>query len=109
MNKISVIGLDIEDYYGNAIENIDFDEALEIDPELFNVRVDNFCLSGTEEEGDDFIIRIQYEHEMPSGNIEEIDEIHSQIMEILLLGCDENLENEKEISKKIFKSLEMLL
>jgi hypothetical protein len=30
-------------------------------------------------------------------------------MEILLLGCDENLENEKEISKKIFKSLEMLL
>jgi len=109
MTKISVIGLDIEDYYGKAVENIDFESPIELDPEEFNVRVDNFSYAGCEDDYEGVIIRIQYEHDGSNGDFEEMESIHTQIMEIILEGCDGDLENEKEISNRIFKALEIIV
>ncbi len=109
MNKISVIGLDIEDYYGSAIENIDFEEALELDPEEFNIRVNNFSYAGFESDYEGVIVRIQYEQEGSTGDVEEVDLVHEQIMEILLESCDGELGNHKDISKRILKALEIII
>lgn len=109
MTKLSVIGLDIEDYYGTAVENIYFETPLEINPEEFNVRVNNFSYAGSEEDDDFFIIRIQYDHEGSKGDFEEIDEIYSQIMDIILESCEGELEKENEISKRILKALEIIV
>lgn len=109
MTKISVIGLDIEDYYGTAIENIDFESPLEIDVDEFNVRVNNFSYAGCELDEEGYIVRIQYDYEGSKGDLEEVDEIHSQIMEILLESCDGELEEESIISKRILKALEIIV
>jgi hypothetical protein len=109
MNKVSVIGLDVEDYYGTAIENIDFETALELDPEEFNVRVEGFSLAGCESDYEGVIVRIQYEYEGSTGNTEEAELAHEQIMEILLESCDGELENYKEISKRLMKALEIII
>jgi hypothetical protein len=108
MTKVLVIGLDIEDYYGTALENIDFDNPIEIDPEEINVRVDSFCVSGLYEEEDGYILRIQYEFEDSIIKKDEVDEIHNQIMEILLESSEDNIENKKEVSQKILLCLEMM-
>jgi hypothetical protein len=109
MNKISVIGLDLEDYYGTAIENIDFESPIELDPEEFDVRVDSFSYAGSETDSEGYIVRIQYEHEGSTGNAEDVELAHEQIMEILLESCDGELENRNEISKRIIKALEIII
>jgi hypothetical protein len=109
MTKVLVIGLDIEDYYGTALENIDFDNPIELDPEEINVRVDSFCVAGLyEEEEEGYILRIQYEFEDSIIKKDEVDEIHNQLMEVLLESSEDNIGNEKEVSQKILLCLEMM-
>lgn len=108
MAKVLTIGLDIEDYYGTALENVDFDNPIELDPEEINVRVDSFCFAGLFEEEDGYILRIQYEFEDSIINKDEVDEIHNQLMEILLESSEDNIENKKEVSQKILLCLEMM-
>jgi hypothetical protein len=109
MTRITVVALDIEDYFGTALENIEFHSPLELDPEEFTVRVDDFTFSGDERRNGGTVIRIQYDFEYPSGDFEKIEEIHSEIMEILLEGCDGELENGEEISDRIFNALEIIV
>lgn len=109
MNKLPIISLEIEDFYGSALENIDFIEPLEIDPLEFNIRVEGFNLSETEIDEEGHILRIQCEHEQPLNGTEELDLIHSQIMDILVEGREGYLEKEREISDRILSCLEMLL
>jgi len=108
MEKTSIIGIDIEDYYGNAIENIEFINEIEIDLEEFNVRVPNFSFSGIYEEDGEVIARLQYELEGKLDE-EEVNESHSEIMDIILESADNQLENGKKISKKILQALELLM
>jgi hypothetical protein len=108
MSKVSIVGIDIEDYYGIALENIFFEHPIEINPEEINIRVDSFCSSGIEDDDEGYILRIQYEHEDSIINRDEIDEMHTQLMDIILEGCDNYLENKKEVSQKILLCLEMM-
>lgn len=108
MTKVSIIGLDIEDYYGTALENIDFENLIELDPEEINVRVDSFCFAGLYEEEDGYILRIQYEFEDSIIKKDEVDEIHSQLMQVLLESSEGNIINEKEVSQKILLCFEMM-
>ena len=108
MNKLSAIGIDIEDYFGKAIGSIDFENPIELKGESFNV-VDNFSFSGEEYyEGDGYVIRLQYEHELPTGDLEDINLAHSQIIDIIIDSC-EYLENEKEIYKELLEILEIVI
>lgn len=109
MNKLQTTTLDIEDYYGSALENIDFIEPLDIDPLEFNTRVEGFTFSETELTEDGYIVRIQCEYDQPLNGAEELDLIHSQIMDILVEGREGFLEKEREISDRVMNCLEMLL
>lgn len=109
MEKLQIITLDIEDYYGSALENIDFIEPLDIDPLEFNTRVEGFIFSETELTKDGYSMRIQCAHDQPLNGTEELDLIHSQIMDILVEGRDGFLEKEREISDRVLNCLEMLL
>jgi hypothetical protein len=108
MTKVLIVGLDIEDYYGTALENVDFSSPFEIDPEEINVRVDSFCFSGLYEDEEGYVLRIQYEFEDSIIKKDEVDEIYNQLMEILLESSEGNIENEKEVSQKILLCLEMM-
>jgi hypothetical protein len=109
MEKLQIVTLDIEDYYGSAIENIDFIEPIDIDPLEFNTRVEGFIFSETELTEDGYAVRIQCAHDQPLNGAEELDLIHSQIMDILVEGRDGFLEKEREISDRVLSCLEMLL
>jgi len=110
MKKTSIIGIDIEDYYGNAIENIEFEQEIEMDLEEFSVRLENFSFSDTYEEDEEgTVARIQYEIDNGHGDIEEVSQTHSEIMDMLLENSDDQLFNEEEISGKILNALEIII
>jgi hypothetical protein len=109
MTRTLVMALDIEDYYGTALENINFEFPLELDPEEFSVRVDDFNFAGSGVEDGEVLIRIQYNHEFPSGDFEKMTEIHLQIMEMLMEGCDGELPDSEEVSSKILQALEIIV
>ena len=104
------MGIDIEDYYGNAVENISFNSEIEIDLEEINIRVTNFSFADTyEEEDEGTIARLQYDLEKGVGAREEIDQIHSELMEVLLEHADGEIENEEEVSEQILNALSILV
>jgi hypothetical protein len=108
MNNTTIIGIDIEDYYGNALVNISFDNEIEIDLDEFDVRLENFTISGDYEEDGGIIARLQYDVE---GGMEddELEEAHQEILDIILINADGKLGNEDEVSKEVRKALELLL
>lgn len=109
MSTTVIKGIDIEDYYGNAVENIEFDKEIDIDLNEITVRIMNFSFADTYIEDDYNIARIQYDLEKGIGNTEEMHEIHSELMEILLEKVDGELENESEVSDQILNALEILI
>jgi hypothetical protein len=106
-NTKVIIGIDIEDYYGNAVGNIEFDNEIEIDVEEFDVRLENFTVSGDYEDDEGTIARLQYDIE---GMIDEdeIDEATQEIMDIILINADGKLGNEDEVYQAIREALELL-
>jgi uncharacterized protein YaiE (UPF0345 family) len=110
METTSAIGLKIEDYYGSEIDTIYFEQTIDIDCQYFNGRVNSFVYSGNEEDEDEgIIIRIQFQFEESSGDCMEIEVIKEQIMEIILEGCNENLEFEDMIREKLIETLELIV
>ena len=111
MERVRVTSLQIEDFYGTELDNIVFEESLEIDPADFNLRVEGFSFVEKElntiEGG--YSVRIQCEHEQSLNGWEEIDLIHSQIMEIILEGGEGFLGDEKILSDQLTSCLEMLM
>jgi len=102
MNKKIIEGLDLADYYGTVLENIDFESPIEVDPEEFSVRVKHFSFSNIEDE----ILTLQCDLEEGSFvEIDEIEEIVEQIMTILLENTDGELESQKEIREKLNNGL----
>ena len=108
MNTTPIIGIDLEDYSGNALENIRFVNDIEIDLGEISVRVESFSFSETYvDEG--LIARIQYDLDGGRGNEEEVTQAHIEIMDILLEFSDGQLPNESEISEQILNALEILI
>lgn len=104
MDNTRITGLNILDYYGNAVENIEFIEPIEVDLEEFTIRVSNFSFTGTDEGA----AEIQCEMENAAGGSEEVSESLIQIMDILLESTDGELEDKTDISQRIEKALELL-
>jgi hypothetical protein len=110
METIKVTNLQIEDYYGITLDNLIFENKIEINPKEFDLRVEGFSFVEQElEEEGGYLIRIQCEHEQSLNGWEEIDLIHSQIMEIILEGGEGLLDNEQELSDQLTSCLEMLI
>jgi flagellar biosynthesis component FlhA len=108
MERVKVINLQIEDYYGTALDNLYFDEPIEIDPKEINLRVDGFSFVEKELEEGGYLIRVQFEHESLNG-LEEMDVIHNQFMEFIIEGAEGFLSEEGEISEQLIACLEMLV
>lgn len=106
MEKTSITGIDMADYYGNVVENIEFDNKIEIDLEEITIRVSNFSFSHIEDEE---TAVIQCDLQESFGDLSEVEEAHSQIMEILLENTDGELENENEVSDRLLKAIELLI
>ena len=111
MARLRVTSLLIEDYYGIELDNFIFEESLEIDPLDFNLRVEGFSFveKEFEPEQEGYSVRIQCEHEQSLNGWEEIDLIHSQIMEIILEGGEGSLGDEKILSDQLTSCLGMLM
>lgn len=108
MDVKRICGIDIEDFYGNPLGNIEFDNEIEIDLDEFDVRLENFTISGDyENEQGETIARLQNDVEgfLDEG---EIDEAHRDIMDIILINADGILGNEDEVDDCIREALELL-
>lgn len=110
MTKINVGRLDIEDYYGIAIDTIEFKNPIEMDPLEFDVRVDNFSYVGCEDEDDEdgATIRIQYEFEESNGILEDIDLATTQILNVIMDSSEGSL-NENKLYENIYSALEIIM
>ena len=110
MAKILVSKLDIEDYYGMAMDTIEFESPIEIDTDEFDVRVDDFSYAGCDdcddEEGE--TIRLQSEHEDSNGEEEDIDHATRQITDVILDYAEGTL-NENALYEKIYSALELVM
>jgi hypothetical protein len=109
MDNTKIIGIDLEDYSGHAIENIRFSEEIEIDLEEFTIRLENFSFSETYNDDDGLVARIQYDLDEEGGDEEEVTQTHIEIMDILLENSDGELEDEQEISNRIMTALEIII
>ena len=106
--KKQITRIDIEDYYGNAIESIDFDNEIEIDLEEITIRVTNFSFADVYNDSG-IVARVQCDVEGGLEDKEEVEQIHSELMEVLLENADGDLDNESEVSEKLMNALEMLI
>lgn len=108
MGKIIASRIDIEDYYGIAIDTIELGAAIEIEAEEISVRVNNFTYAGYDGCDDDATIRIQYEHEDGVGDEEEIYLATTQIVEVIM-DYSENMINEDDLYEYIHSALELVM
>jgi hypothetical protein len=110
MGKIIASRIDIEDYYGMAMDTIELGAAIEIDAEEFSVRVNNFTYTGYDGCDDDATIRLQYEHEDSVGDDEEIDLATTQIVEVIMDYSEtENMISEDCLYDDIHGALELVM
>ena len=109
MTKVSAIRIDIEDYYGMAMDTIEFNDIIEIEPLEFDTRVDNFSYAGCDDCDDEegATIRLQFEHEDSIGEDEEIDLTSQQILEVILDYTDG--ESEGSLYERIHNALELVM
>lgn len=105
-NKV-IIGIDIEDYYGNVLGTVKFDNAIELDLNEFDVRLDNFTISGDYDSEDGIIGRLQNDVEGILGE-DEIFEAHREIMDVILINGDGILGNDDEVDADIREILNLL-
>jgi hypothetical protein len=108
MGKIIASKIDIEDYYGMAMDTIELCADIEIDAEEFSVRVNSFTYAGCDDCEGDATIRLQYEHEDSVGDEEEIDLATTQIVEIIM-DYSENMINEDELYEDVYSALELVM
>tara|TARA_Y100000389_G_C17468324_1_gene527803 strand:- start:5263 stop:5595 length:333 start_codon:yes stop_codon:yes gene_type:complete len=110
MNKINVGRIDIEDYYGIAIDTIEFESPIEMDYLEFDVRVDSFSCTGCEDldDEDGATVRLQYEFEEKNGDEEEINYSTTQILSVIMDYSEGNL-NENKLYEKIYQALELII
>jgi len=110
MTKILVGKLDIEDYYGMAMDTIELESPVEIDVEEFNVRVDNFSYAGCDDCDDEegATIRLQFEHEDSNGEEEEISQAAREITDVILDYAEGTL-NENTLYEEIYSALELVM
>ena len=110
MNKINVGRIDIEDYYGIAIDTIEFENPIEIDYLEFDVRVDDFSCTGCEDldDEDGATVRLQYEFEEKNGDEEEINHSTTQILSVIMDYSEGNL-NENKLYEEIYQALELII
>lgn len=109
MGKITALRVDIEDYYGMAMDTIELEKAIEIDAEEFSVRVNNFSYAGCEDCNDESAtIRLQYEHEEKRGEEEEIDLATIQIVNVILDYAEGTL-IEGDLYEEIHSALELVM
>ena len=108
MGKVNALRIDIEDYYGMAIDTIELDSPLEIDAEEFTIRVNHFTYAGCDDCEGDATIRLQYDHEDGRGEDEEIDLAATQIVEVILDYADSMI-NERNLYEEIHSALELVM
>jgi hypothetical protein len=110
MGKIIASRIDIEDYYGMAMDTIELNGLIEIDAEEFTVRVNGFSYAGCDdcEDEDGAVIRIQYDHEDSRGEDEEIDLATLQMVEVILDYAEESI-NEGDLYEDIHSALELVM
>lgn len=108
MGKIIASRIDIEDYYGMAMDTIKLCTPIEIDAEEFSVRVNSFTYAGCDDCENDATIRLQYEHEDSVGDEEEIDLATTQIVEIIM-DYSESMMNEDDLYDDIHEALELIM
>ena len=110
MNKINVGRIDIEDYYGIAIDTIEFENPIEMDYLEFVVRVDNFSCTGCEDldDEDGATVRLQYEFEEKNGDEEEINYSTTQILSVIMDYSEGNL-SENKLYEEIYQALELII
>jgi hypothetical protein len=110
MAKILASKLDIEDYYGMAMDTIEFESPVELDTDEFDVRVDDFSYAGCDDCDDEegATIRLQFEHEDSNGEEEDIDQATRQITDIILDYAEGTL-NENTLYEEIYSALELVM
>ena len=109
MTKVSAIRIDIEDYYGMAMDTIELCSTIEIEPLEFDTRVDNFSYAGCDycDDEDGATIRLQFEHEDSNGDDEEIDLASQQIVDVILDYTEG--EDEGDLHERIHNALELVM
>tara|TARA_B100000963_G_scaffold99208_1_gene85745 strand:+ start:2019 stop:2348 length:330 start_codon:yes stop_codon:yes gene_type:complete len=109
MSKVFAIKVDIEDYYGMAMDTIIFEDTIEIEPEEFSLRVDQFVYAGCDDcdDKEGATIRLQFEHEDSNGEEEDIDFTTQQIVDVIL-DYAEN-ESESYLYERIHNALELIM
>lgn len=110
MGKVKASRIDIEDYYGMAMDTIELNVSIEIDAEEFSVRVNNFSYAGCDdcEDEDGATIRLQYDHEDSMGEDEEIDLATIQMVEVILDYAEGTL-SEGDLYEDIHSALELVM
>lgn len=109
MNITPAVGLVIEDYYGNEVDTIFFGQTVDLEPDYFNGRVNSFTHSGNEGRDEGVVVRVQYIYEDGTGDAMDIEIMTQQMMEIILEGCDELLEDEHIVRESIADTLSLII